>query len=80
MTTSPFHNFLVRKNAPATKFFIIINFVIYFLTCFRENFDIQKLIQGPGINSLISFGAKENGLIAIGEIQRFFFQFFSMEI
>jgi hypothetical protein len=44
------------------------------------SFDIQKLIQGPGINSLITFGAKENGLIAIGEIQRFFFQFFSTEI
>lgn len=80
MTTPQFHNFLARKNAPATKAFIIINFIIYFLTCFYEHFDIQKLIQGPGINSLITFGAKENGLIAIGEIQRFFFQFFSTEI
>ena len=59
MTTPQFHNFLARKTRQQQKLFIIINFIIYFLTCFHEHFDIQKLIQGPGINSLITLVQKK---------------------
>ncbi|WGL60890.1 hypothetical protein QEJ31_04670 [Pigmentibacter sp. JX0631] len=80
MTTLERFNFLARKNAPATKVFIFLNISIYIFTCSQNPFNIEKIIQGPGLISLITFGAKENGLIALGEIHRFFFQFFSMQI
>ena len=80
MNTPLLSSLLTRRNAPATKLFILINIVFYFITCFHNNSNLQKLIEGPGFSSLIIFGAKENGLIAIGELQRFFFQFFYMQI
>ncbi|MGY3802588.1 hypothetical protein ACWNT8_00755 [Pigmentibacter ruber] len=78
MTKQERFNFLARSNAPATKFFIFLNISIYFFTSYQNTFNLEKIVQGPGLISLISFGAKENGLIALGEIQRFFFQFFFM--
>lgn len=76
MYTFQFSQLFARQNAPATKIFILINLVFYILTCTHNEFYLQKLVEGPTFSSLITFGAKENGLIAIGEIYRFFFQFF----
>lgn len=62
-----------RKNAFGTTLFILINILFYFYLCFQSGFSLQKLIQGPGYDTLVLFGAKENGLISLGQIHRFFF-------
>ena len=73
-------NIFFPKMPYATVLFILINIIFYFYICIQSGFSIQKLIQGPGYDSLILFGAKENGLISIGQIHRFFFPFSCMPI
>lgn len=67
-----------RKNAFATTIFIAINIIFYCYICFQSGISAQKIVQGPGYNSLVLFGAKENGLISLGQIHRFFFPFSCM--
>ena len=73
-------NIFIPKTPYATVIFILINTIFYFYICTQSGFSLEKLIQGPGYDSLILFGAKENGLISIGQIHRFFFPFSCMLI
>ncbi|WP_148698379.1 hypothetical protein [Silvanigrella aquatica] len=63
-----------------TLFFIFVNIIFYLYTSTQNGFSLQKIIEGPSYDTLILFGAKENGLISMGQIHRFFFPFSCMLI
>ena len=72
-------SFFLRKNSLTTFLFIFLNIIFYIYACFYSGFSLQKIIQGPGYQTLILLGAKENGLISIGQVHRFFFPFSCMQ-
>ena len=73
-------NLFSRKNPYATWIFILLNVFFYLYICIQTGFSSQKLVQGPDYDSLVLYGAKENGLISIGQVYRFFFPFSCMLI
>lgn len=75
MPDSIIKNFLFKKNPYVTWFFILLNILFYYYICIQSGFSAEKIIQGPGYDSLVLYGAKENGLISIGQVYRFFFPF-----
>ncbi|KAB8028549.1 rhomboid family intramembrane serine protease [Fluviispira multicolorata] len=67
---------LLRKYSVATWLIIFINIIFYLYICAQSGNFLTKIIQGPGYDALIQFGAKENGLIASGQLQRLFLPMF----
>jgi hypothetical protein len=68
-----FQKLILRRNPYITLLFIFLNVVYYIYICSVPNFSIQEFFYGPNYKSLVLHGAKENGLIAAGQIHRFFF-------
>ncbi|MES2615323.1 MAG: rhomboid family intramembrane serine protease [Bdellovibrionota bacterium] len=62
---------------PITHLLVGINILFYLFICSQaEKSFLGVLFDGPGYDALLSFGAKENGLIALGQWYRLFLPMF----
>ncbi|WP_186648168.1 rhomboid family intramembrane serine protease [Fluviispira vulneris] len=68
--------FLFRKYSLASFTIVAINIIYYLFICSQSGNILTKIVQGPGYDLLVAYGAKENGLIASGQLQRLFFPIF----
>ncbi len=62
---------------PATCALLTINILVYFYICMQVNEPFFNIFfAGPGYNTLLLYGAKENSLIALGQVYRIFLPMF----
>lgn len=62
---------------PITHMLIGINLFVYLYICAQnDNQFINSLFNGPGYDALLLYGAKENSLIALGQVYRLFLPMF----